>query len=218
MIQKLINFFKFLNLEYFKTINDQAVKLEPRDQSISPFQLHPGNYRETSQATPSPQPISPPMFVQGSPSPSPYQQTNNNGHILQNTLQATRITPNFQQQPQVNPSFTPNIATTFGNGTSAIWSNPNGNDASASRAYNFNNNMQTTASAIFSQAMAPPPTNQNITQTFNITSEPMTNSSILIDLDNQLLNNLSGDLQSLSFSDFAMDSFSKTGEKLQNNK
>jgi hypothetical protein len=162
------------------------------------------------------------MFVQGSPSQSPYPQ-NNIGNILHNTLQGSRIMPmpnNFLPQPQINQVFTQNNLATpsFSNGTSAIWSNNlNGNDASSSRAYNFNNNMQTTASAIFNQPLAPAPINQNVTQNFNITSEPMTNSSILIDLDNQLLNNLSGDLQSLSFSDFAMDSFSKTGEKLQNN-
>lgn len=223
---KLIKLFSSLfNLELaqglFKVINDQAVKLEPRDQSVSPFQLHPGNYRDTAQATPSPQPLSPPMFTHISPSPSPYQQQNNVGNILQNQLQGSRVTPmpsNFLQQPQANQIFTPNILTTpaFASGSSAIWTNNlNGSEATASRAYNFSNNMQT--SAIFSQPMAPTPINQNITQNFNIPSEPMTNSSILIDLDNQLLNNLSGDLQSLSFSDFGMDSFSKTGERMQSN-
>lgn len=201
-------------------INDQAVKLEPRDP-ISPFQLHPGNYRE-SHATPSPQPISPPMFVQVSPSPSPYQQQNNVGNILQNQLQGP--SNSFHQ-----PMFTPNISNApilqVPNASNAIWTNAMGSEASSSKTYAFNNNfsnnnnMQTTASLIFS---APPPTNQNITSTSNYnitTNEPSLNSSILIDLDNQLFNNLSGDLQSLSFMDsFPMDSFSKTGEKLQSNK
>lgn len=176
----------------------------------SPYNVYPGNYRDQQQGTPSPQPLSPPMFVQVSPSPSPMY---NNANILQNQLQATSVTAqnNFQQQPHVNQIYTPNAQTTtnpFANGSNAIWTNNlNGNDPSTSRA--FYGNMAVSTSAIFSQPLAP-----SITQNFNVSNEPMrTNSSILIDLDSQLLNNLSGELKCLSFSDFAMDSFSKTDDK-----
>lgn len=199
-------------------INDQQhVKLEPREQVASPYLVYPGNYRETSQATPSPQPLSPPMFVQVSPSPSPY---NNIGNILQNQLQTPRATPvtmnNFQQQPHTNQNYTPNIQPTtaapFTNGNNSIWpNNLSGTDPSASRAF-VNNSLSVTPSAIFNQPLTPLP---NIAPNFNITTEqPMATSSNFLDLDNQfLIDNLSGDLQSLNFSDFAMDSFQKTGEK-----
>lgn len=197
----------------FKVINDQPVKLEPRDQATSPYNnVYPGNYRESSIGTPSPQPLSPPMFVQVSQSPTPY---NNVGNILQNQLQAPRVTTNdFQQQSHANQIYTPNIQTTaqFSNGNNPIWTNNlNGNEPSTSRVF-FSNMTGPTASAIFNQPQAPLP---NITQNFNATNEPMKlNSSNLLDLDSQfILNNLSGELQSLSFSDFNMDSLSKTEDR-----
>lgn len=219
-----INFNFFLEFLHrnFKVINDQPVKIEPREQTTSPYNAYPGNYREQLQSTPSPQPLSPPMFVHVSPSPSPMY--NNNANILQNQLQATTtratMQNNFQQQPQSNQIYTPNILTTpnvqtstnpFASGSNAIWTNHlNGNEASSNRAFYNNNNMPSSTSAIFNQLPLAP----NITQNFNVCNEPMrTTSSILIDLDSQLLNNLSGELQSLSFSDFAMDSFSKTDDK-----
>lgn len=205
----------------FKAINDQAVKLEPRDQGPSPYLDYAGNYRETLQATPSPQP-SPQIFLPISPSSSPF-----GGNILQNSLLTPRIatmTNNFQHQTQTNQIYTPNIQTTtaspFANGNNSMWNNLNGNDPSANRAFgnnnNNDNNMPVTTSSIFNQPLTPTPI---ITQNFNTFNEPpMANSSVLIDLDHQyLIENLSGDLQCLSFSDFAMDSFSKTGDKSSNN-
>lgn len=211
------NFCPFFCLEFlhrnFKVINDQPVKLEPKDQATSPYNNgYPGNYRDTSVGTPSPQPLSPPMFVQVSQSPTPY---NNAGNILQNQLQAPRVTTNdFQQQPQANQIYTPNILTTaqFVNGNNPIWTNNHGNDPSTSRVF-YNNMTGPTASAIFNQPQTPLP---NITQNFNVSNEPMKfSSSNLLDMDSHyILDNLSGELQSLSFSDFAMgDSLPKTDER-----
>lgn len=212
LIRLMLNLRNFLVEFAPRGFPDQPVKLEPRDHVASPYLAYAGNYRDPSQTTPSPQPISPPMFAQASTSPSTY---NNLGTILQNQLQAPRATPmanNFQQQTIANQIYTPNIQTTtaqqFANGNSIWTNNLNGNEPSSSRPF-FTNNMP-----IFNQPLTPLP---NITQNFNISNEPMLNSSILIDLDNQILNNLSGDLQSLSFSDFAMDSYSKTGEKAAGN-
>jgi hypothetical protein len=113
---------------------------------------------------------------------------------------------NFTQQPQGSQIFTPNIQVAPSFVNSSIW-NANGNEAVA-RTYTT---LQT--SNIFNQPM-PGQQQQNITPNVNANPEPMLNSSSFIDLD--ALNNLSGDLQQLSFSDFQMDSFSKTGERLQN--
>lgn len=208
----------------FKVINDHQVKLEPREHAVTSPYAFVGNYRDPSQTTPSPQPVSPQMFVQVSPSPSPYsnilqnqlqtprvnQMTNINNFAQQSTTtnnfaQQSTTTNNFAQQPSlVNQMFLPNIQTTqatFSNGTNSIWTNNlNGNDASTSRLFGNNNNIPASASPIFSQPLAPLP---NITQHFNISNEPMANSSILIDLDNQFnIDNLSGDLQSLNFSGY----------------
>ncbi|CRK94168.1 CLUMA_CG007684, isoform C [Clunio marinus] len=200
----------------FNVINDQPVKIEPREQNTSPYLHFPGDYRDPSHSTPSPQPqqISPPMFSQVSPSPSPYNNNNHNmGQILQNQLQAPRVTTNnFQhQETHGNQIYTPNIQhTTFPSGSNSIWTNNiNGNDPTISRAF-FNNTIPSNAptSSIFNQPLTP-----LLPNNLSANNEPM-GSSILIDLDNQILNNLSGDLQCLSFSDFAMDSFSKTGEKV----
>lgn len=187
------------------------MKVEPRDQATSPYNVYPGNYRETSIGTPSPQPLSPPMFHQVSNSPLPYS---NAGNILQNQLQAPRVTTNdFQQQPQDNQINTPNIQPTaqFTNGNNPIWTNNlNGNEPTTSRIF-YNMNAPTT-SAIFNQSQTPLP---NITQNFNVSNEPMKlNSSNLLDLDSQYIyNNLSGDLNNLTFSDILMDSILKTDER-----
>ena len=207
-------YFQFQNSTYFlytselfQVIQDPNVKLEPRDQSLSPFQLHPGNYRDISQATPSPQPLSPQMFVQGSQSPLPYQLPQN---ILQNQLIGTtsRMT---QFQNNLNPQQPNHIFTnippgqTFATGTSAIWSNNlNGVEVSGMRTYT---NMQT--SNIFDQPMPI----QNNTQNFQAQLEPMNISSSLFDLDG--LKSLSSELKLFSLSEF--DSFAKTEEKPQNN-
>jgi hypothetical protein len=192
----------------FKVTIDHQVKLEPREQVTSPYFGFPGNYRNPTQPTPSPQPISPPVFAPISPSPSPY--------TLQNQLQATPVPMNNFQQSSANLIYPPNIQTptaTFTNGNNIIW-NLNGNEPSTSRAF-ANNIASVTPSSIFNQPLTP------LTQNFIASNgnEPMIiNSSILIDLDNQLLiDNLSGDLNSLNFSDFAMDTFSRTGERIQNN-
>lgn len=182
------------------------MKLEPRDQSLSPFQLQAGNYRDINQATPSPQPLSPQMFVQGSPSPLPYQMPQN---ILQNQLTGTtsRMTQfqnNFNPQ-QPNQIFT-NIppGQTFATGTSAIWSNNlNGVEVSGMRTYT---NMQT--SNIFDQPMPI----QNNTHNFQAQLDPMNISNSLFDLDG--LKSLSSELKLFSLSEF--DSFPKTEDKLQN--
>lgn len=175
--------------------------------------MYPGNYRDTSVGTPSPQPLTPPMFVnQVSQSPTPYS---NVGTILQNQLQAPRVTTNdFQQQPHANQIYTPHVQpiAQYSNGNNAIWTNNlNGNDPSSSRVF-YNNLTGPMASAIFSQPQAQLP---NITQTFNVNNEPMKlSSSNLLDLDsNYILNNLSGELQCLSFSDFAMDSLPKADDR-----
>ena len=189
------------------------MKLEPRDQATSPYNnIYPGNYRDTSVGTPSPQPLSPPLCVQVSQSPTPY---NNVGNILQNQLQAPRVTTNnFQQQPQSNQIYTPNIiqaTAQFTNGNNTIWTNNlNGNEPSTSRVF-YNNMSVPTASSIFNQPQTPLP---NITQNFNVSNEPLKFSSNLLDLDSQdIFNNLSGELQGLSFSDVQMDSLSKTDNR-----
>jgi hypothetical protein len=165
------------------------VKTEP---CPSPYLNYPGNYRDPAQTTPSPQ-------------PTPTTPIIFNNTILHHQLQAPRATlmaqNDFQQQSQVNQIYTPNITMNipFSNG-STVWANAtlNGNEPSTSRF----NNVQP-ASAIFNQPLTPLMPNPTQTQT---NYEPMTNSSILIDLDNQILNNLSGDLNNLSFSDFGMES------------
>lgn len=188
------------------------MKIEPRDQSISPFQLHPGNYREVNQATPSPQPLSPQMFNQASPSPLPYHPPQN---ILHNHLQGgMRLQPpnNFNQLHQQN--YTPSIhpGPSFVPATSAIWTgNVKVTDTVGNKTYT---NMQN--SNIFNQPMPILQNNQNIVQNVPNTNEnPMTISSSLFDFD--ALQNLSGDLQQFSLSDLGnLDSFSRTGEKSNN--
>lgn len=166
-----------LDPKTFKAI-DQPVKLEPREHS--PY-FYPGTYRDSSQATPSPQPLSPPMFMPGSHSPLPA-----------NFLQAPNVmSNNFPQQPQYNQNFTPNIQTPapqFNNGNVVSWTNNlNVNNPSTSRAFTHNNNANG-QSTIFNNDQLPPL--QNTT--------PIFSSSNFMDLDsNMLINNLSGDLSSL---------------------
>lgn len=172
------------------------MKLEPREVAASPYIGYAGNYRDPSQTTPSPQPLSPQMFAQVSPSPSPY-------NILQHQLQAPRPLNNFvQQTPNLNEMFTPNIAI-----NNAIWNNPSEQDATNRAIFN-QSNMLANSSSIFNQPLPLSPAT-NLTQNFNINS-PMANSSILTDLDNQLIiDGLSGDLQSFNLSDYTMESLTK---------
>lgn len=175
-------------LEFAFRVINEPVKVEPRDQ-ISPYQF-PGNYRDTSQATPSPQPTSPPTFLAGNNSPLPV-----------NFLQAPNaMLNNFPLQPQYNQSYTPNIQVTsntpqYNNGNVVSWTNNlNGIDASTSRAFN-NNNMTGQPSSIFNEQLPPL---QSMNPIFSVSNEPRVNSSFFMDMDsNQLINNLSGDLSSL---------------------
>lgn len=184
----------------FKAI-DQPVKLEPREHS--PYTFYPGTYRETSQATPSPQPLSPPMFVPDNHSPLPG-----------NFLQASNMMPsNFPHQPQYNQSYTPNIQVTttqYSNNGNIVWANNmNGNDPTTSRA--FTNNTTGQPSTIFNEQLAP---QQNINPIFSASNEPRLNSSFFMDLDSNL-DRLSGDLSSLlNLEDGA--SFTRMDETLTN--
>lgn len=222
----------------FVAIQD-AVKLEPRDQT-SPYLFATGNYR-IPQTTPSPTPnaVSPsPLFA--APSTSPYHQqqqvaNNNLESILQNQLQAPRangIISNgnngniFQQQSQTNQIFTPNIPPANNNNnnytldSNAIWTNNlNGIPSTSRAAFNINNNNNLSmTSPIFNQALTPL-TQATPVQIFNNNNnEPKSNFSSLLDLDSQqllsenMLNNLSGELQNLSFGDYNMESFSSKND------
>lgn len=203
-------FFFISALDPFRA-NDPQVKLEPgiaRDNQ-SPY-FYAGTYRE-NQLTPSPQPPNSPLNVFNPirTSPSTYQPPPN---ILQSHLQRPAQMPSnqFDQTGQANSIFVPNIPTqTFVPGTSAIWSNGNNVTTNGGRTYT---NLE--SSNIFNQPM--PGTSmaqqQTFTPNFSTTQEPMMNSS---GFDLGILDNLSGELQNFSLSDFQMDSFSKTGEKAQ---
>jgi hypothetical protein len=147
---------------------------------------------------------------------------NNNNNIGSNIFQ--------QQQPHTNQIFTPNItpaSNVYTLDSNVIWTNNlNGNCVqSTSRAPTtaFNggggNNLSMT-SPIFNQALQPQLTQVTPAQAYNNNNnnnnivnnaEQRSNYSSLLDLDSQqLLNNLSGELQNLSFGDIPMDSWSKT--------
>lgn len=76
--------------------------------------------------------------------------------------------------------------------------------------------MQGSTPAIFNEPTAAgfnEPLAPNVVPIFNPSNEPMkTNSSIFIDLECPIFNNISEEIKMLSFSDFAMDSFSKTDD------
>lgn len=181
--------FVFFFLEFARTFKaiDQPVKLEPRDQTTSPYLFYAGNYRDTSHATTPPQPLSPPMFMPGNHSPS------------NNFLQAPNVmSNNFPHQPQYNQSFTPNIQVTtaqFNNGNGVSWTNNLNVNDTASRTFNINNtnNMTAQSSSLFNEQLTPL---QNVTPIFS--NDMRVSSSFFMDMDsNQLINNLSGELSSL---------------------
>lgn len=155
------------------------------------------------------------MFAQNCPSPLPM---NNNqiGTILKAQLQAPVIqqtnnnNANFQQQPHTNQIYQPNIqpapaSFNITDNTSVPWTNNISVPVpSTSRANIFNNEM---ISSLFNQPMSGWPPMNIVATNVNISNnEPRTNISSLMDLDTQqMLNNLSGDLNNLSFSDIAME-------------
>lgn len=171
----------------FQVIKEQPVKLEPREQNVSPYDFSgAGPYRDTAQATPSPQPpqaLSPQIFMS-------YNNVGNAG-ILQNQLQGTRQLPPMQNNFQ-QPMYTPNIqsASPFNNGNQTPWNNGD----PVMNQY-FSNSAQTT-SPMFVDFLTPP--TNIVTQQFDSSMHP-NNSSNMLDLD--ILNNLSGDLKQLSVSD-----------------
>jgi hypothetical protein len=193
------------------------VKVE-QEQAVSPaYNVFPGTYREGYIATPSPQPNSPLTFLPVSPAPH-YNNIDNAGNILQdqltrqnNQLQTPRFTQNNFHQQQGNQIYTPNIqapTVSFANGSAAIWSSNmnNGNVPSANRDF-----LNSNTSPIFQPDSRNNPSTvitPNVLQNVNAPEDPRLSSIIFMDLDSQLLNNLSGELKNLSFSDMPMGSYS----------
>lgn len=166
------------------------MKIEPRDQNVSPYDFAAAGYRDPSQATPSPQPpqaLSPQIFQ------LPFNNNNSSSTILQNQLQGRNQLPpmqnSFQHLQQTTQVYTPNIlsTSTFGN-QATTWTN-NG-DPLFNQGFNAHTQI---TSPIFSDFVTPP---TNVTQSFDVSMLPT--SSNLMDLD---LSNLSGELKHLSVSD-----------------
>lgn len=206
------------NRTYRPNDNNGPIKLEPREQAQSPYNNpYVGGYPEICLATPSPQPHSPQTFAPVSPAPHYIDNSNVASNLLQQQLtqnqpQMPRFIPNNFEQ-HANHSYTPNIlapAISFANGSSPNWTTNNLNGI-APLALNRDFSYTSPIFQLDSRNIQPQPVPTTSNVPLNI--DPPDNgsrisSNILMDLDSQILRNLSGELQNLSFSDIPMNSFS----------
>lgn len=176
------------------TIQDANVKLEPRDQlqqRLSPCLPNFGPYRDPVMTTPSPQP---------NLSPSPLTINN-----LMPNLQMNYFVPNPPQQQQQQNSFMnnfnyiPNITTSIAAPTTSLMDQPTTSYTPSLMMVNHQQNGMsggTTSTAYQDLGLMSRP---NATQVPSINSDQFMFSNISADLMN--IDNLSGDLKGLSFSD-----------------
>ena len=115
----------------------------------------------------------------------------------------------FQQPHPSTQMNAPNITTQNMFSNSTIWSNDlnGGNDNRRPQFGNIGGGQSMSFSLVT-------PVQQNFNA--NEVNTNTNNNNSFIDLDSQLLNNLSGDLQSFSFSDFSMELLSKNEDKPNN--
>lgn len=183
----------------FPIIHDPNVKLEPRDQRLSPCLPNFGPYRDPVMTTPSPQPYL-------SPSPLTINNLMPNGNNPQMPPMMNIFMPT-QQQPQqnlmnnFNNSYIPNITAAVPQTTASLMNQPSTSyvQPSLMMANHQNNNLMyggTTSTAFHDLGLMNQP---KATLVSNFNSDQIMLSNLPSDLMN--IDNLSGDLKALSFSE-----------------